>query len=415
MATYSKPDSIPYWADDEVNNVEPPEAKKSLGWVFGEEPASSIENWKSNLIGKWFRWLDERFSDDDETNDTLVVNVGDSLRIKAADEIRAQFGENSFIGASTSDGFVFVNGATDKEFRFGNSQKKLSYNITDNELDFFFGDATPTTRLSFPGITTVGGVYIGANSTAHEAWPKDLRVVGGSNVGGSTNPLPGVGIFSTGVAAGYDGSSPAFGAGFGDAGNTIVLDADGNPLWTTDTGDFIKFKRAENRFGFVIADAEQQRVDVDGITYRHGTRTRGIHPAHFGRTVGGWIFNGLSCTITNDTDRLFIPLEIDCARYIESVIFYMSANTGSIDTSLELRKRDYGDGGAAGDDSIVATSVVTVTGGSGVETPYTLNVNALLIPGQRFTLTAGRVSGSTNQLSCQGVEINYKKITQVIA
>ena len=63
VATYTKPTKIPRWADTSTNIIEPPELKKDEGWVFEEIPPSAFENWRTNLIGSWAKWLDERLFD----------------------------------------------------------------------------------------------------------------------------------------------------------------------------------------------------------------------------------------------------------------------------------------------------------------------------------------------------------------
>jgi len=74
MATYEKPTSIPRWDDDETNLTEPSEGKKDVGWEVDEIPPSSWENWKSNLIGNWFKWIDERIVDTDSGNGWSILN-----------------------------------------------------------------------------------------------------------------------------------------------------------------------------------------------------------------------------------------------------------------------------------------------------------------------------------------------------
>jgi len=71
--TYDKPTLIPRWADTGTK-AEPDEAKKDTGWIVDERPPAQWENWKSNLIGSWFKWLDERF-EDGSTKNYLRLNV----------------------------------------------------------------------------------------------------------------------------------------------------------------------------------------------------------------------------------------------------------------------------------------------------------------------------------------------------
>lgn len=83
MATFSKPGTIPRWADSTLNILEPPEAKKDDGWLFEEIPPSQFENWKENLTGLWFKWINERMKDG-TTNDEFAlldpaIPAGDEL------------------------------------------------------------------------------------------------------------------------------------------------------------------------------------------------------------------------------------------------------------------------------------------------------------------------------------------------
>lgn len=71
-ATYTKPTKIPRWADTGTK-LEPAEGKKDEGWTYEEVPPYNWENWKSNLIGEWFKWLNERLFDG-TTKDDLIIN-----------------------------------------------------------------------------------------------------------------------------------------------------------------------------------------------------------------------------------------------------------------------------------------------------------------------------------------------------
>ena len=70
MATYSKPAKVPRWNDNLTNNIEPPEGKKDVGWLFEEVHPSTFENWRTQLNGQWWKWMDERWADG-ATNDIL--------------------------------------------------------------------------------------------------------------------------------------------------------------------------------------------------------------------------------------------------------------------------------------------------------------------------------------------------------
>lgn len=71
-ATYSKPTTIPRWADTSGNVVEPSSGKKDAGWLVQEKAISSWENWKAKLIGDWVKWIDERLADG-ATKDEFII------------------------------------------------------------------------------------------------------------------------------------------------------------------------------------------------------------------------------------------------------------------------------------------------------------------------------------------------------
>jgi hypothetical protein len=78
---YSKPTSVPKWADSSTNLVEPSEGEKNTGWAYGETHSSPYENWKARLIGQWIKWINERWGDG--TNIDNVVQTA-SLEVNVA-------------------------------------------------------------------------------------------------------------------------------------------------------------------------------------------------------------------------------------------------------------------------------------------------------------------------------------------
>ncbi len=70
----TKPTKFPQWATDANGNdndvvnptsgqnnvVEPPAAKKLLGWDFKEKPPRNWFNWLARLTAQWLKWLDEQ-------------------------------------------------------------------------------------------------------------------------------------------------------------------------------------------------------------------------------------------------------------------------------------------------------------------------------------------------------------------
>jgi len=77
-ATYTKPAKVPRWNDDLTNNTEPAEGYKDVGWAVDVTPPSSYENWRSNLVGQWLKWIDERFYDGATKDDVAFRDPGNA-------------------------------------------------------------------------------------------------------------------------------------------------------------------------------------------------------------------------------------------------------------------------------------------------------------------------------------------------
>jgi hypothetical protein len=64
----AKPSSLPRWADtvtgDTSRVVNPPNAKKDVGWAVGERPAAQYMNWLLNNVYDWLKWLDDNIGTD---------------------------------------------------------------------------------------------------------------------------------------------------------------------------------------------------------------------------------------------------------------------------------------------------------------------------------------------------------------
>lgn len=57
-----KPADYPDWAntpDDPGDLVKPPASRLARGWKPAEVPPAQYWNWWKNLVGRWFRWLEE--------------------------------------------------------------------------------------------------------------------------------------------------------------------------------------------------------------------------------------------------------------------------------------------------------------------------------------------------------------------
>lgn len=157
MATYSKPAKVPRWNDNLTNNVEPPEGKKDIGWVFEEIHPSTFENWRTNLTGQWLKWIDERW-DDGATNDVLESQMP--------------------LGIDGSTNFILEDVGGDSRINFTGlgGDDYINYDTSEDRFEVYWG-GTRYIRLdsaaSTYGALFDNGLYVST----------DARVLGGLNVG----------------------------------------------------------------------------------------------------------------------------------------------------------------------------------------------------------------------------------------
>lgn len=181
MATYTKPTQVPNWADDNVNNTEPSAAKKNLGWVFGEEPSSAFENWQMQLNGSWWKWINERFGDEDTSNRvTLIAPNTGQVMAKFSDfefkwlsnngaspglvEVEAKPGQ-FIIGRGDTDGISLFGVGNQKLIIFDDliATNGLIYNVTTDILGIHNGNATSTVDFGPTSTTFKQDVVVSAN------------------------------------------------------------------------------------------------------------------------------------------------------------------------------------------------------------------------------------------------------------
>ena len=100
-----KPSKFPEWAsvlsqspiNKEYNRYEPPNAKKKLGWEFGEVPPRQWVNYQQNLNCQWLEYFDANL------NRTLIYASKKDLP-----EVKASQGLLVYI--KDSDSLAFSNG-----------------------------------------------------------------------------------------------------------------------------------------------------------------------------------------------------------------------------------------------------------------------------------------------------------------
>lgn len=227
MATYSKPAKIPRWNDNLSNNVEPPEGKKDIGWVFEEIHPSTFENWLMNLNGQWLKWIDERL-DDGATNDVLETQMP--------------------LGIDGSTNFILEDVGGDARMNFTGigGDDYINYDTSEDRLEFVWGG---TRYLRFDSnATTYGPIFDENLYVANNLWVGD-----GLNVG-----LLGTVVDNT--------------IKVGDDNLRLGLDGTSRPRLTFDFANdsYIRFERLFDYYQFFSLGVEEARLGPNGLAVKNG-------------------------------------------------------------------------------------------------------------------------------------------------
>jgi hypothetical protein len=242
-ATYSKPTKVPRWADTSTNITEPLEGKKDEGWLFEEVPPSSWENWRTNLIGSWMKWFDERFFDGTTKDQLLIKSPGsaaDALRItdtyvKSELEFRV---EGDDLGME-------VDGVASRRIYFDAAKQNwLGWNIATSRMELYAAGVlalwADATQCYINGDIVIGD---------------DLSVPGGLAVGIATP------TFADDVIQ------------LGDSDSRWEFNS-GNPQLVFDhagaSPDALSFTRATSKLGFQIAGSEVWNAVATGVEIAKG-------------------------------------------------------------------------------------------------------------------------------------------------
>ncbi len=277
MATFSKPTTIARWNDDQTNNVEPSEGKKDEGWLFEEVHPSSFENWRTNLNGLWWKWIDERFSDG---------GTPDILQIKDPSATVTNWAEFSAGSVSFLDAAITLSDTGGGQLAVGDATFLMDFSIADtpqitfDTLDsiqflratnrFFFLIANANKmELGATGLKIPNGLRVGSTLSPNF---QDVMVTGGLNCGGTRDPFVGEGIFSDGIAVGFDTINPTNDTvHVGDANFQMSL-ASGTPIVLFDSTDFFEYNRSTNAFGFRVANIVEVQIAAAGLNVVNGLR-----------------------------------------------------------------------------------------------------------------------------------------------
>ena len=146
-ATYSKPVKIPRWADTGTI-VEPPELKKDAGWLFEEIPPSSFENWKENLNGSWWKWVDERLADGASANELIFKNPNDgstAIKLHSTGGVEIPIGLVVGFSAAPAADQIRV-GDADLQLDFNAGTPRLAFDAARNDYLQFTRNAVAASR-----------------------------------------------------------------------------------------------------------------------------------------------------------------------------------------------------------------------------------------------------------------------------
>ena len=243
VATYTKPTKIPRWADTSTNILEPPELKKDEGWLFEEVPPSAFENWRTNLIGSWAKWLDERLFDGASADEFLIKSPGagtEAVRItdayvKVSRDLRV---EGDDLG-------IEVDGTTSRRVYFDAAKQNwLGYSIGGSRMELYAGGV-----LAIYADAT--GTYINGDLNIGD----DLSLPGGLAVGIPTPTIADdvIQLGDTDNRWDFNSGSPRF--IFDHAAGSV---------------DALTFDRVNSRFAWLIAATEEMRLSSLGLAIANG-------------------------------------------------------------------------------------------------------------------------------------------------
>ncbi len=220
---FIKPSDVPNWADDDVNNVDPGTTKSNLGWVFQEVPPSSFENFRAQLVGQWFKYINERVFDGATSQDFRVQGV-DRITADGADLDGGDMEVSG--GQATGDGGCLIDFETVIAGQGSGTTERPAARVggfgTDGRFDSTEGFDVVTPSVTVAGtdtVTVIGGASTGTVVTAGDG----VVAIGGDGSGGSS-VTGGDGVKTTGGASATagDGINTAGGAGTAIGGHGIV-------------------------------------------------------------------------------------------------------------------------------------------------------------------------------------------------
>lgn len=182
MASFIKPVLVPRWADVGGNITAATEGQKDTGWLDNQIPPAGVQNEWQNLVGAWFKWVNERIAD-----------------------------------GATADEIVFNDPAA----------------------------AAAMLKLAADGIRSTGGLLLGDGAGLTGVVQDGVARMDGLNVGGVVAPSTGTAIISSGLSVGFDGAAGSDAVRVGNANHSLSF-VGTEAIWTFDATDRLVFDTSTN-------------------------------------------------------------------------------------------------------------------------------------------------------------------------
>jgi len=320
MASYIQPTIVPRWNDSGANNLEPPEAKKDLGWEFGESPPSTWENWRTKLVGEWLKWIDERFDDGADENELVIRDPSDlssairitGNRVLVDHPLQTELGGGQLVlGAQTIDTLfvdptqVTVDGTlvvedpsyvlafsagkptivvgSNEWIDFNRSTLRYTFNILGSEVFGIgssgaeFGD--PNFYLSFnPGPPATAAIVFDLNDVFY--FDRSVDVFRWETASATIAALDSSGFYINGSTLSVDDNGTGGLLNFGGGASSI---AGGTGTFTFTTGSGMQFTAAS-------------AINFDGASFNFDF---GAGEVQFSGNTAAFIYSGLTKMLLN--------------------------------------------------------------------------------------------------------------------
>lgn len=329
MATFAKPASVPRWGDDLTNVLEPPEAKKDAGWLFQEIPPSNFENWKEQLNGQWWKWINERLADgptadvfavldpsganadpvveldgitalrsnfifrNGVTNSTLRVTKDTQILQWLAGAVQAIAADPTkfVVGPSDIDGMRIFGAGALKALTFDTNENQLRYDVNTDTFTFICNSVSSfivddTSILALTPFSAIAGANVsGAGFSVGGGIPAGVGQATFSNqinVGNTAVPNANFSFFSDGLKVGTTDDNPSVG-GFmaqevrcqtGTFGLARTVSEEEFQLQFEGVANMIEYDTVDAEIRAFLGGALSATIDAEGVTAQVFSPTR---------------------------------------------------------------------------------------------------------------------------------------------